>query len=84
MRSVVGMEPLWFDFSCVGAVIAGLNARRGTITDSEVREEEFTCIAEVALNDMFGYSSHLRGVTQGKGTCARRLQVEHVSHPFCR
>ena len=59
------------DRSCVGAVIAGLNARRGTITDSEVREEEFTCTAEVALNDMFGYSSHLRGVTQGKGESTR-------------
>ncbi|KAH9927695.1 elongation factor G mitochondrial [Fomitopsis serialis] len=43
------------------AVIGGLTARRGTITDSEVREEEFTCTAEVALNDMFGYSNHLRG-----------------------
>ena len=69
------MEPLWFDFSCVGAVIAGLNARRGTITDSEVREEEFTCIAEVALNDMFGYSSHLRGITQGKGEFSMEYKV---------
>ncbi|KAJ3488589.1 hypothetical protein NLI96_g2718 [Meripilus lineatus] len=49
------------------AVIGGLNQRRGTIVDSEVREDEFTAIAEVALNDMFGYSSQLRGATQGKG-----------------
>ncbi|KAN0137562.1 elongation factor G mitochondrial [Lactarius tabidus] len=49
------------------AVIGGLNARRGTIIDSEVREDEFTAVAEVALNDMFGYSSQLRGATQGKG-----------------
>lgn len=59
------------DRRCEGAVIGGLTARRGTITDSEVREEEFTCTAEVALNDMFGYSNHLRGVTQGKGTWYR-------------
>ena len=36
------------------AVIGSLNARRGTILDSEVRDEEFTCTAEVPLNDMFG------------------------------
>ena len=36
-----------------GAVIGGLNARRGTIIDSEVHEDEFTAVAEVALNDMF-------------------------------
>ena len=41
-----------------GAVIGGLNACHGTIIDSEVREDEFTAVAEVALNDM--YSSQLR------------------------
>jgi translation elongation factor EF-G len=51
----------------IGAVIGGLNQRRGTIIDSEVRDDEFTCTAEVALNDMFGYSNQLRGSTQGKG-----------------
>ncbi len=49
--------------------MGGLNQRRGTIIDSEVREEEFTAIAEVPLNDMFGYSNNLRGATQGKGMC---------------
>ncbi|KAK6985242.1 elongation factor G, mitochondrial, partial [Favolaschia claudopus] len=48
-------------------VIGGLNTRRGTIVDSEVRDDEFTAIAEVALNEMFGYSNQLRGATQGKG-----------------
>lgn len=55
------------EHALTGAVIGGLNQRRGTIVDSEVREDEFTAIAEVALNDMFGYSSQLRGATQGKG-----------------
>lgn len=58
------------------AVIGGLNQRRGTIVDSEVREDEFTAIAEVALNDMFGYSSQLRGATQGKG----EFSMEYKNH----
>lgn len=58
------------------AVIGGLNQRRGTIIDSEVRDEEFVCIAEVALNDMFGYSSQLRGATQGKG----EFSMEYKNH----
>jgi elongation factor G len=58
------------------AVIGGLNQRRGTIIDSEVRDEEFVCIAEVALNDMFGYSSQLRGATQGKG----EFTMEYKNH----
>ena len=52
------------------AVIGGLNQRRGMIVNSEMREDEFTAIAEVALNDMFGYLSHLRGITQGKSGSA--------------
>lgn len=58
------------------AVIGGLNQRRGTIIDSEVRDEEFVCTAEVALNDMFGYSSQLRGATQGKG----EFSMEYKNH----
>jgi elongation factor G len=42
-----------------------LNARHGAIIDSDVRKDEFKAVAEVpvALNDMFGYSSQLRGAT---------------------
>ncbi|KAF4622091.1 hypothetical protein D9613_009446 [Agrocybe pediades] len=57
-------------------VIGGLNTRRGTIIDSEVRDDEFTAIAEVALNDMFGYSNQLRGSTQGKG----EFSMEYKHH----
>ena len=45
------------------------------IIDSEVREDEFTAFAEVALNDMFGYSSQLRGATQGKGEFSMEYKV---------
>lgn len=59
-----------------GAVIGNLNQRKGTIEDTEVREEEFTLTAEVSLNDMFGYSSGLRGITQGKG----EFSMEYKCH----
>lgn len=58
-----------------GAVIGALNQRKGTIEDTEVREDEFTLMAEVALNDMFGYSSQLRGLTQGKGEYSMELKT---------
>ncbi|CAK5265345.1 unnamed protein product [Mycena citricolor] len=57
-------------------VIGGLNTRRGTIIDSEVRDDEFTAVADVALNDMFGYSNQLRGSTQGKG----EFSMEYKTH----
>ena len=59
-----------------GSVIGGINQRRGTIIDTEIRDEEFTLICEVALNDMFGYSSNLRGLTQGKG----EFSMEYKDH----
>lgn len=58
------------------AVIGGINTRRGTILNSEVREDEFTITAEVPLNDMFGYSNALRGATQGKG----EFTMEYKTH----
>lgn len=59
-----------------GAVIGALNQRKGTIEDTEIRDEEFTITADVALNDMFGYSSQLRGLTQGKG----EFSMEYKKH----
>lgn len=67
-------------FRCViiGNVIGGITSRRGQIIDSEVRDDEFVVIAEVALNDMFGYSSQLRGQTQGKGEFSMEYKVCYI------
>lgn len=50
--------------------------------DSEVRDDEFTAIAEVALNDMFGYSNQLRGSTQGKGEFSMEYKVRFFFSRF--
>jgi elongation factor G len=62
-----------------GAVIGGINQRRGTIVDTEVRDDEFTATCEVSLNDMFGYASNLRGMTQGKGEFSMEYKVCYLS-----
>lgn len=50
-----------------GAVMASLNRRKGVIVDTETQEETLVIQADVPLNDMFGYSTELRSLTQGKG-----------------
>ncbi len=69
--SVEVVAPIEFQ----GNVIGGLNQRKGTIVDTEIRDEEFTLMAEVSLNEMFGYSSQLRGMTQGKGEFSMEYKV---------
>jgi elongation factor G len=49
-----------------GGVVGGLNQRRGVILSTETREGFCTCVAEVPLNEMFGYSTIVRSATQGK------------------
>jgi elongation factor G len=50
-----------------GAVLGQINQRRGTIISTEKMEGFVQAMAEVPLNDMFGYSTDLRSSTQGKG-----------------
>lgn len=59
-----------------GTVIGGLNKRKGTIVDTDVQEDFFNVIADVPLNDMFGYSTELRSATQGKG----EFTMEYKEH----
>lgn len=50
-----------------GTVIGQINQRRGVIMGSETDQGYVTVEAEVPLSEMFGYSTDLRSVTQGKG-----------------
>ena len=52
----------------IGAVTGDLNARRAEIKDMEQRGKYRVLTAEVPLASMFGYSTQLRSLTQGRGT----------------
>jgi elongation factor G len=57
-----------------GAVLGQINQRRGTIVSTEKLEGFVQAMAEVPLNDMFGYSTDLRSATQGKGEFTMEFQ----------
>lgn len=48
-------------------IIGLLNKRGAMINDTEIGTDEFTIYAECSLNSMFGFATHLRAGTQGKG-----------------
>lgn len=50
-----------------GSVMGQINQRRGMIQGTNTQEGFVTIDAEVPLSEMFGYSTDLRSVTQGKG-----------------
>jgi len=57
-----------------GAIFATVNQRRGTIVSS-VEDGTFTRVdAEVPLAEMFGYSTVLRSLTQGKAEFTMEFQ----------
>lgn len=61
-----------------GTVVAALNRRMGMIQNSDVNDDGsgITILAEVPLNNMFGYSTELRSLTQGKG----EFSMEYLKH----
>ncbi|XP_055332891.1 elongation factor G, mitochondrial-like [Paramacrobiotus metropolitanus] len=50
-----------------GQVTAQLQRRQGMVTGTDSAHDWFSVFVEIPLNEMFGYSSELRGATQGKG-----------------
>ncbi|MFN3782213.1 MAG: elongation factor G, partial [Candidatus Kapaibacteriota bacterium] len=50
-----------------GVIIGQINQRRGIILNTSIDSGFVVVEAEVPLKEMFGYSSNLRGATQGKG-----------------
>lgn len=49
-----------------GNIFGSINQRRGIIVSSTEDNNQCTVIAEVPLSEMFGYSTVLRSLTQGK------------------
>lgn len=52
----------------LGTVMGGLTSRRGILSGTEAKFGTQVIHAEVPLSEMFGYSTDLRGSTQGRGT----------------
>mmetsp|Transcript_16176 Transcript_16176/g.39886 ORF Transcript_16176/g.39886 Transcript_16176/m.39886 type:complete len:113 (+) Transcript_16176:3-341(+) len=50
-----------------GAIMGSVNKRRGIIMNATADGEYVSVEAEVPLGEMFGYSTELRSLTQGKG-----------------
>jgi elongation factor G len=52
----------------IGDVIGDLNSRRGRILDSKTEFNQQIISAEVALGEMYGYSTTLRSMTKGRAS----------------
>ena len=71
--SPVFLEPImWLSVSTpeeyLGSITGDLNARRAEISDMQHRGQYRVLIAQVPLAEMFGYSTQLRSLSQGRAT----------------
>jgi len=62
-----------------GSVIGDLSSRRGVIGGTDLRDDLTVVTVTVPLSDMFGYSTVLRSLTQGKAT----FSMEFDSYAQC-
>ncbi|KAK3014537.1 hypothetical protein RJ639_008311 [Escallonia herrerae] len=59
-----------------GTVIGDINKRKGLIVGNDQEGDDSVVTAHVPLNNMFGYSTSLRSMTQGKG----EFTMEYKEH----
>ena len=62
------------DDEFLGAIIGDLNQRRGHIQDVEQRGPKRVVTALVALRNMFGYSTRMRSLSEGRATFMMKFQ----------
>jgi elongation factor G len=58
----------------VGTVLGNLSARRARVLGMDARDGTQDVVAEVPLATMFGYSTDVRSLTQGRGTFTMEFQ----------
>jgi elongation factor G len=63
------------DDEFLGAVIGDLNQRRGHVQDVGSRGTKRMLTAHVALRNMFGYSTRLRSLTEGRATFSMQFHA---------
>jgi elongation factor G len=51
----------------LGAVVGDITARRGRVAEIDERNEIKYILAYLPLAEMFGYTTRLRSITQGRG-----------------
>jgi elongation factor G len=61
----------------MGDVIGDVNSRRGQVLGTENRGKNLVIIANVPLENLFGYISDLRGRTKGQGTAS--MEFSHYT-----
>ncbi|HOT28615.1 MAG TPA: elongation factor G [Candidatus Ozemobacteraceae bacterium] len=59
----------------MGDIIGNINARRGKVLNVEMREDVRVIDCQTPLSDMFGYSTQLRSLSQGRATFT--MEISH-------